>query len=197
MCWWNLILRHWPKTRNKIYSPSKPIVLFRWHHIMIVIWVKYGHFILPSTISLNAMENFQTHRTYRNALWQLLCTDLDGNLSTSLNPPTKAKLNEYLSTFFKNAQNYETRQYLWQIYGETRIKKIVHPWSKGDCIICNNNSSLLIHQFIHQEVSKAWVFGVNTWTDATGLYQDEDWTWLFLPFSWRSIYLFFKMHPLS
>ena len=51
---------------------------------------KYGHHILPSTILLNAMENLQTHSTYCNTLQQLLCTDLDGNLSTSLNPPTKA-----------------------------------------------------------------------------------------------------------
>ncbi len=53
-------------------------------------WAKYGHHILPSTISLNLMENLQTHSTYCNSLRQLLHTDLDGNLSTSLNPPTKA-----------------------------------------------------------------------------------------------------------
>ena len=53
-------------------------------------WANYGHHLLPSTILLNAMENLQTHSTYCNTLQQLLCTDLDGNLSTSLNPPTKA-----------------------------------------------------------------------------------------------------------
>ena len=57
------------------------------------IWAKYGHHMLPSTILLNLMENLQTHSTYCNSLWQLLCTDLDGNLSISLNPSTKAKLN--------------------------------------------------------------------------------------------------------
>ena len=67
-------------------------------------------------------------------------------------------------------------------------QEIDHRKSKGDCIICNDNSTLLIHQFIHQEVSKAWAFGVHTWTDATCLYRDEDWTQLFLPFSWRPIY---------
>ncbi len=50
-------------------------------------WAKYGRHILPSTILLNRMENLQTHSLYHNALQQLLCTDLDGNLSTSLNPP--------------------------------------------------------------------------------------------------------------
>ncbi len=69
-------------------------------------WAKYGRHILPSTISLNRIENLQTHSLYRNALQQLLRTDLDRNLSTSLNPPTKAKLNEYLSTFFRgNSKN--------------------------------------------------------------------------------------------
>ena len=53
-------------------------------------WAKHDHHILPSTILLNLMENLQTHSLYRNALQQLLHTDLDGNLSTSLNPPTKA-----------------------------------------------------------------------------------------------------------
>jgi len=80
-------------------------------------WAKYGHRILPSTISLNQIENLQTHSLYRIALQQLLRTDLDGNLSTSLNPPTKAKLDEYLSTvvtlgdsfdeFFKNPESRE------------------------------------------------------------------------------------------
>ncbi len=60
-------------------------------------WAKYGHHILPSTILLNLMENLQTHSLYCNALRYLLRTDLDRNLSTSMNPPTKAKLNEYVS----------------------------------------------------------------------------------------------------
>ncbi len=45
---------------------------------------KYGCHILPSTILLNRNENLQTHSLYHNALQQLLHTDLDGNLSTSL-----------------------------------------------------------------------------------------------------------------
>jgi hypothetical protein len=71
-------------------------------------WAKYGHHILPSTILLNQNENLQTRSLYRNALQQLLCTDLDGNLSTSLNPPTKAKLDEYVSTFFRGKSKSTT-----------------------------------------------------------------------------------------
>jgi hypothetical protein len=38
-------------------------------------WAKYGHHLLPSTISLNVMENLQTHSTYCNSLQQLHHTD--------------------------------------------------------------------------------------------------------------------------
>jgi hypothetical protein len=76
-------------------------------------WAKYGSHILPSTILLDQIKNFQTHSLYHNALQQLLRTDLDGNLSTFLNTPTKAKLNEYLSTFSGGKfQKYHTGQYL-------------------------------------------------------------------------------------
>ena len=119
-------------------------------------WAKYGHHILPSTILLNLIENLQTHSLYCNALRHLLCTDLDGNLSTSLNPPPKDKLDEYLSTFVREKSKNTT-------LGDTFDKYIKNPESrelfgakiKGDCIVCNDNSSLLIHQFICQEVSKA------------------------------------------
>jgi hypothetical protein len=50
----------------------------------------------------------QTHGLYRNALQQLLCTELDGNLSTPLNPPTRAKLDEYLSTLFRGKSKTTT-----------------------------------------------------------------------------------------
>ncbi len=49
-------------------------------------WAKYGRHILPSTISLDRIENLQTHSLYSNALQQLLRTDLDGNLFTRLTP---------------------------------------------------------------------------------------------------------------
>jgi hypothetical protein len=71
-------------------------------------WVKHGHHILPSTILLNRNESLQTNSLYCNALQQLLHTDLDGNLSTSLNPPTKAKLDKYLSTFFRGKSKTTT-----------------------------------------------------------------------------------------
>jgi hypothetical protein len=71
-------------------------------------WAKYGRHILPSIILLNQIENLQTHTLHCNALQQLLCTDLDGNLSTSLNSPTKAKLDKYVSNFFRGKSNSTT-----------------------------------------------------------------------------------------
>jgi hypothetical protein len=58
-----------------------------------------------------------------NTLQQFLCTDLDGNLSTSLNPPTKAKLDEYLSTFFRGKSKTTT-------LGDTFDKFMKNPESK-------------------------------------------------------------------
>ncbi len=112
-------------------------------------WAKYGHRILPSTILLNQIENLQTHSLYHIALQQLLRTDLDGNLSTSLNSLTKAKLDEFLSktttlgdTLDKFMKNPESRE----LFG-AKIKEI----SMSATII---PLSLFIIYFC-QEVSKA------------------------------------------
>ncbi len=100
-----------------------------WYHIPLAVytdhytWEKYGHHILPSTILLNQNENLQTNSLYHNALQQLLCTDLDGNLSTSLNPPIKAKLAEYLSTFFRGKSKTTT-------LGDTFDKFMKNPESR-------------------------------------------------------------------
>ncbi len=137
-------------------------------------WAKYGCHILPSTILLNQIENFNTHGLYCNALQQLLRTDLDGNLSTSLNPPTKAKLDKYVSTFFRGKSKTTTLGDNFDKFMKNPESRELFGAKKGDCIVCKDTSSLLIHQFICQEVS-----------------------WSMLPFSWRSIYLFFEVHPLS
>jgi hypothetical protein len=60
-------------------------------------WVKYGHHILPSNLDLTSNNKAGLHQTFQNSL----CTDLDGNLSSTLNPLTALKLDHYLSTFFE------------------------------------------------------------------------------------------------
>ncbi len=60
-------------------------------------WEKYGHHILPSSLDLTSNNKAGLHRTFWNSLIEFLCTDLDGNLSSSLNPLTASKLDNHLS----------------------------------------------------------------------------------------------------
>ncbi len=55
-------------------------------------WAKYGHLILPSNIDLTSNNKAGLHQTFWNSLIEFLCTDLDGNLSSTLNPLTASKL---------------------------------------------------------------------------------------------------------
>jgi hypothetical protein len=58
---------------------------------------KYGHHILPSSLDLTSNNKAGLHRTFWNSLIEFLCTDLDGNLSSKLNPQFASKLDHYLS----------------------------------------------------------------------------------------------------
>ena len=84
-----------------------PILLAQYHDCYS--WGKFGHSLLPPMILLNARQNLQLRSTYCNTLQQLLCIDLDGNLSTPMNPPTEAKLKEYVSILFRGMFNTTTQ----------------------------------------------------------------------------------------
>ena len=58
-------------------------------------WEKYGHHILPSSLDLTSNNKAGLHRTFQNSLIEFLCTDLDGNLSSNLNPQISSKLDHY------------------------------------------------------------------------------------------------------
>jgi hypothetical protein len=60
-------------------------------------WAKHGHLILPSNLDLTSNNKIGLW----NSLIEIICTDLDGNLSSTLNPLTASKLDHYLSTFFE------------------------------------------------------------------------------------------------
>ncbi len=60
-------------------------------------WEKYGHHILPPSLDLTRLNKAGLHRTFRNSLIEFLHTDLDENLSSTLNPLTASRLNQYLS----------------------------------------------------------------------------------------------------
>ncbi len=57
-----------------------------------------------------------------NVLRQFLCIDLDGNVSTSLTPPTEAKLKEYLSTLFEGMSDTKTQGKTFEEYVKTPEK---------------------------------------------------------------------------
>jgi hypothetical protein len=60
-------------------------------------WAKHGHLILPSNLHSTSSNTASLHQTFRNCLIELLSTDLDRNLSSTLNPLTASKLDHYLS----------------------------------------------------------------------------------------------------
>ena len=55
-------------------------------------WAKYGHHILQSSLDLASHNKASLHQTFWNSLIEFLCTDLDGNLSSTLNPLTASRL---------------------------------------------------------------------------------------------------------
>ncbi len=61
-------------------------------------WEKYGHHILPSSLDCTIYNKGSLHQTFWNSLIEFLCTDLDGNLSSTSNPLTASKLVYYLSS---------------------------------------------------------------------------------------------------
>jgi hypothetical protein len=59
-------------------------------------WAKYGHHILPPSLDLTSLNKAGLHQTFWESLIQFLCTDLDENLSSTLNPLTASRLDQYL-----------------------------------------------------------------------------------------------------
>jgi hypothetical protein len=64
-------------------------------------WAKYGHHILPSSLDLTNHNKGSLHQTFRNSIIEFLRTDLDGNLSSTLNSLTASRLDNYLSRLFE------------------------------------------------------------------------------------------------
>jgi hypothetical protein len=64
-------------------------------------WEKYGWHNLPLNLDLTSNNKAGLHQTFWSSLIELLCTDLDENLSSTLNPLTALKLDHSLSTVFE------------------------------------------------------------------------------------------------
>ncbi len=61
-------------------------------------WAKYCHHILPPSLDLTSLNKGSLHQTFQNSLIEFLRTNLDGNLSSTLNSLTNSKLDHYLSS---------------------------------------------------------------------------------------------------
>jgi hypothetical protein len=61
-------------------------------------WAKSGHHILLPSLDLTRLNKASPHQTFPNSLIEFLRTDLDGNLSLTLNPLTASKLDHYFSS---------------------------------------------------------------------------------------------------
>jgi hypothetical protein len=60
-------------------------------------WTKHGHHILLSSLDLASHNKASLHQTFWNSLIDFLRTDLDGNLSSNLNPQISSTLDHCLS----------------------------------------------------------------------------------------------------
>jgi hypothetical protein len=90
-------------------------------------WAKYGHHILPSSLDLTSHNKGSIHRTFPNSLIEFLCTDLDGNLSSTLNPLTASRLDHYLSSLQEGLSETANK-------GQIFDQQILHQNSKHQFI---------------------------------------------------------------
>jgi hypothetical protein len=83
-------------------------------------WAKYGHHILPSILLISSREKVQLHDPFWKCLLALLQLDLDGNLYSTPNCHTSAKLESYLSDIFPSHLVNKTN-------GSRFDKLLLHP----------------------------------------------------------------------
>ncbi len=86
-------------------------------------WAKYGHHILPSSLDWTNHNKGSLHQTFWNYRIEFLCTDLDVNLSSTLNPLTTSKLDQYLSSLQEGLSETAKK-------GEFFDQQILHKKSK-------------------------------------------------------------------
>jgi hypothetical protein len=116
-------------------------------------WAKYGHHILPSNLDLTSNNKAGLHRTFQKFLIEFLHTDLDGNLSSTLNPLTASKLDHYLSTFFEGMSETANKGEIFDQHMLNEKSKHQFIEDIGDiAIFCNTYSPIHIHKIVPPEV---------------------------------------------
>jgi hypothetical protein len=103
-------------------------------------WAKYGHHILPSSLDLTRLTKASLHRTFRNSLIEFLCTDLDGNLSSTLNSLTVSRLDDCLSRLHEGLSETVNK-------GEPFAQQMLHQQSKINSLKTLVTLHCLQHRF--------------------------------------------------
>jgi hypothetical protein len=86
-------------------------------------WAKYGHHILPSSLNWTSHNKGSLRQTFWNSLIEFLRTDLDRNLSSTLNPLTASKLDHYLTSLQEGLSETANK-------GEIFYQQMLHQKSK-------------------------------------------------------------------
>jgi hypothetical protein len=111
-------------------------------------WAKYGHHILPSSLDWTSHNKTSLHQAFWNSLIEFLHTDLDGNLSSTLNPLTASRLDQYLSRLQEGLSETASK-------GELFDQQMLHQKSKDYFIAeiaCIAYPPIHIYKFIPPEV---------------------------------------------
>jgi hypothetical protein len=64
-------------------------------------WLIYCDELIPPNQSSKRLSKVSLHQTFHDSFIDFLCTDLDGNLSSIMNPHRVPKFTEYFLNFFK------------------------------------------------------------------------------------------------
>ncbi len=116
-------------------------------------WEKYGYHILPPSIDLTSLTKGSLHQTFWNSLIEFLCTDLNGNLSSTLNPLTASTLDLYLSSLQEGLSETANKGKIFDqhLLNEKNKKHFLNEIACF-CIVCNTDSPIHIHKLIQTKV---------------------------------------------
>jgi hypothetical protein len=122
-------------------------------------WAKYGHLVLPSNLDMTSNNKAGLHQTFWNFLIEFLCIDLDGNLSSTLNPLTASNLDHYLSFFFEGLSETANKV---EIFNQHMLhEKSKHQFTEdiGDIALFATKISLSIFtNLFYQKLEKHSMF---------------------------------------
>ncbi len=172
-------------------------------------WTDLDGNLLPSNLDLTSHNKAGLHQTFWKSLVEFLCTDflieflrtdVDGNLSFTLNPLTTSKLDHFLSTLPEGLSETANKDGVFDQHFLNENEKnqaLPHWWDSWHCIVCNTDSFIHIHKFIPQEVWKAFNVGINAWNITAVLYSNRDRTRWLSPFPWRLFLIHLKVYEMS